>query len=689
MRGDFQIEAWCVQPAVNRLVRNGEVIQLEPKIMQVLLCLVEHAGEVVTRESLVARVWPDVFVSDDVLHRAIRELRRVFGDSASAPTYIETIRKRGYRLMVPVGLAPADAQPARAFRARGSFAAVATVAALAVVSAVVVLVTRSGELGPQASARFVPIVSGPLNETDPAMSPDGRQIAFVQREPDDSASADIYIRDLASSHVTRVTDDSAADRLPSWSPDGRQLAFVRTTPASCDIVIRTLATNADANAGPCGNREDSKVAWSADGRALLTSHASDPHAASSWRIVRIDIGNGSQTVLTDPPEGIIGDHSPAVSPDGSLVAFIRRVSGGVSDIYVSPIDGEHARRITFDDADLTGIDWSADGRSIVFSSDRAGGYSLWRVAAAGGTPGLLAGGAARMKHPVVDRAGRRVVYENWNYEINLWATPAGGELSQGAAPITRTSDLWNLYPQISPDGSRIAYVSTQSGAHELWVANRDGSAGRQVTHAAGAVRSPRWSPDGRRVVYLARGRDAVDVYQVDVATRAVSAVTATAANEVAPSFSHDGRRVLFGAADAKGRWQVWSVEVNTGGDPRLELANAVAAQPAPDGLSLYFTRPDRPGLWRASGESSHPERVLDTINAGNTHGWAVQDDGIYYVAETGDAIQLRRMPLTGGESHHVANLTQFTWPGFSIASDGSVLYARWDRRESNLMSLEY
>jgi DNA-binding winged helix-turn-helix (wHTH) protein len=54
--------------------------------MQVLLCLVEHAGEVVTRESLVARVWPDVFVSDDVLHRAIRELRRVFGDSASAPT---------------------------------------------------------------------------------------------------------------------------------------------------------------------------------------------------------------------------------------------------------------------------------------------------------------------------------------------------------------------------------------------------------------------------------------------------------------------------------------------------------------------------------------------------------------------------------------------------------------------------
>ena len=57
-----------------------------------------------TREQLVARVWPDVFVSDDVLHRAIRELRRAFGDETANPTYVETIRKRGYRLIAPSAL---------------------------------------------------------------------------------------------------------------------------------------------------------------------------------------------------------------------------------------------------------------------------------------------------------------------------------------------------------------------------------------------------------------------------------------------------------------------------------------------------------------------------------------------------------------------------------------------------------
>ena len=701
MSGDFQLAEWSVQPAVNRLVRGDQVIRLEPKIMQVLVCLSENAGDVVTRETLIARVWPDVFVTDDVLHRAIRELRRVLGDSPSTPTYIETIRKRGYRLIAPASMAHGIAVPppmesphskdheARAFGARRTFAAVAAGVVLAVVAAVVALATRPGELGPQASARFVPIVSGPLNETDPAMSPDGRHIAFVQREPDDTASADIYIQDLSSGRVTRVTDHAAADRMPSWSPDGLRLAFVRTTSASCDIVIRTLTTHAEASGGLCGNPEDPRLAWNANSRALLTSQTADPRAASRWRIVYIDIASGSRTVLTDPPAGIIGDHSPAVSPDGESMAFIRRVSGGVADIYVADIDGSDARRVTFDDADLTGIDWLADGRSIVFSSDRAGGYSLWRVAAAGGVPELLAGGAARMKHPVVDRAGRRVIYENWNYEINVWRAYARAESHQAAAPITHTSDLWNLYPQISPDGASIAYVSTQSGAHELWIANREGLATRQVTRGMGAVSSPRWSPDGRRIVYLARGRGAVDVYQVDVTSGAIATVTATAANEVAPSFSRDGRRILFGAANATGQWQVWSVDANTGGDARIELPNAVAAQPAPDGLALYFTRPDQPGLWRVSAGASQPERMLDGISTANTHGWTIADDGIYYVEEVADAIQLRRVALNGGESHPVATLTQFTWPGFSVANDGAVLYARWDRRQSNLMSLEY
>jgi Tol biopolymer transport system component/DNA-binding winged helix-turn-helix (wHTH) protein len=721
MSGDFQIGDWSVQPAVNRLTRGDQVVRLEPKVMQVLVQLAEQSGEVVPREELIARVWPDVFVTDDVLHRAVRELRRAFGDSTAAPCYIETIRKRGYRLMIsptrdatapaaaPRGLSPNPGSvPSSGDRPRErgqsprtwqppatwQFPTLAAAVALAVAAAVLIVATRSNDLAPDAHARFVPIISGPLNESDPALSPDGRRIAFVQREAGGTSSADIYIRDLAGGEATQVTQNPASDRKPVWSPDAARLAFIRETSNSCDIVLTTLAAQRETRVGPCGNREDPALTWTPDGRALLTSKAANDHDSSGWRIVRIDLATDTMMPLTSPPAGSVGDHSPVASPNGRYVAFIRRASGGVADVYVASADGSNVRRITFDEADLTGIDWSADGRSIVYSSDRAGGYSLWRVPVDGGASTLIAGGAARMKHPAADRTSRRVVYENWNYEINVWQAALTGSQQPNSStrPITRTSELWNLYPQVSPDGARVAYVSTQSGSHELWIAGRDGSNARQLTHVRrGIVKSPRWSPDGRRILYLARGQGSMDVHCVDVATGSITNVTATTTNEVAPAWSHDGSRILFGAPDANGAWNVWSVAAGTVNPARLEITNAVAAQPSSDGRAVYYTRPDEPGVWRATTAGDETaRRVIDGIARGDTLAWLVTDRGVYFVVERDDTVLLRLADLDGRHARDVATLSQLTWPGFSVSPDGStVLYARWDRRDSNLMSIEY
>ena len=91
----FQVGEWRVHPSLNRISRNGHDQRVEPKVMRVLETLAEKPGEVVSRDDLVARIWPGVFVTDDVLHRTIRELRRAFGDDTANPRYIETIRKRG------------------------------------------------------------------------------------------------------------------------------------------------------------------------------------------------------------------------------------------------------------------------------------------------------------------------------------------------------------------------------------------------------------------------------------------------------------------------------------------------------------------------------------------------------------------------------------------------------------------
>src|SRR5262245_44737657 len=99
----FRLARYRVDPSLNRITApSGETVQVEPKIMQVLIVLAERPGDVVSRDDLMARVWNGVFVTDDALHRAIRELRRIFGDAAEQPRVIETIRKRGYRLIAEI-----------------------------------------------------------------------------------------------------------------------------------------------------------------------------------------------------------------------------------------------------------------------------------------------------------------------------------------------------------------------------------------------------------------------------------------------------------------------------------------------------------------------------------------------------------------------------------------------------------
>lgn len=99
----FRLGPWVVRPSLNSISSKRNVTRLEPKAMEVLVCLAKHAGEVTLKEELFRTVWADTFVGDDVLTRCISDLRKAFDDDPKAPRTIETIPKRGYRLLETVG----------------------------------------------------------------------------------------------------------------------------------------------------------------------------------------------------------------------------------------------------------------------------------------------------------------------------------------------------------------------------------------------------------------------------------------------------------------------------------------------------------------------------------------------------------------------------------------------------------
>jgi len=124
VEGHFRLGPWLVKPSLNIAVRNGTTSRLTPKAMEVLVCLAEHAGEPVSKEKLIEEVWPQTFVGDDALKGLVAEIRRVLEDDAKQPRIIETIAKRGYRLIAPIewidGKAGASAERVQPETVRGS-----------------------------------------------------------------------------------------------------------------------------------------------------------------------------------------------------------------------------------------------------------------------------------------------------------------------------------------------------------------------------------------------------------------------------------------------------------------------------------------------------------------------------------------------------------------------------------------
>jgi len=133
-QGNLKVGDWTVEPNLNQFSRPGQTARVEPKVMSVLVHLANRPGEVVTREALLSAIWPTVVVGDDSLSQAINKLRRALEDDPEKPAYIQTVTKKGYRLVAAV-MPLSQASPPADARLRPRAYLLAAVTTLALVAA--------------------------------------------------------------------------------------------------------------------------------------------------------------------------------------------------------------------------------------------------------------------------------------------------------------------------------------------------------------------------------------------------------------------------------------------------------------------------------------------------------------------------------------------------------------------------
>jgi len=726
--GDYRIGDWLIRPRINSMERNGETVHLEPKVMQVLLALSSEPGEVVTREQLISTVWPGVFVGDDVLIRAISELRRSFSDNPREPRIIQTVPKVGYLLIGEVTQVPSTrpghepasgtrhaeaSNPVTAEPQELAFAASAavptsstrrpgspsrTLIAIGALSVLViagvawtVLAIRSNHhVSRSQGYTSRPLTTDPGSELQPSFSPDGGAVAFVWRKVGER-NGHIYVKQLGSESPVRLTAGTAEDLSPAWSPDGRWIAFIRhdETRASIVIIPPIGGSEEEVYTFPINNVwEYGGITWTADGKGLIFPQQVSPQAPSV--LVELTINGRSVRALTSPPQDWDGDWTPAISPDGTKLAFVRGPDGSAHDVYVMKLPDGMPQRLTNDGRLIWGLTWASDSSEVVFSSNRSGSISLWRVSVKGGTPEHEPAGGDSAYSPSIAKQGSRLVYAHGTATWSILATDLDGPNPETESEILTSSEQ-DSSPHVSPAGDKIAFQSWRSGLQEIWTARIDGSNPIQLTNGGASAGSPSWSHDGRHIAFDARVESFAHIYVIDANGGTPRAITNGSYNDIVPSWSADDRWIYFGSIRS-GSWQIWKIASDgSGAAQQVTTGGGIEALESEDAKWIYFVHFAQPGLWRCPLTGGPEQKIFDGPPTGHLNYWTVGRGYVYSLFEQGGHFTLQRIdPETGRVQFvHALKHDPTLFAGLSLTPDGKrILFAVQEQVSSGLTLVE-
>ncbi len=642
-------------------LRNGPTrLKVPDQSIAILQALLDAPGELVTREALRDRLWgPDTFVDYEAgLNAAVRRLREALNDSADTPRYVETLPRRGYRFIAPVevvslrlpetstGIDAADvsadaamaAAPGRRVRARRAALAVLAVALLGT-ALWAGLWSNNNNAAPTAAARPVPITRFPGIEVEPAISPTGNLVAFAWDGKNED-NFDIYVRSIDGSSQLRLTSDAAAEHTPAWSPDGQRIAFLRVVGERRMIMVvpalggpEQLLFEAEGSEGSAWGIGGWSfgLSFTPDGKHLVFG---DRNSSLTSAIFLYSLADGQRRQLTQPPANLSDIH-PVVSPDGRYLAFVRlnRLSRG-GNVFLQNLEhlqpsGEPTQ-LTFGHS-VTAFDWTRDSRSVVHDAGLVD-PGLWRVSVGGGASELVWANI-RTAMPSLARSGAGVVYQTGGIDSNIW------ELRTPSSPTRQPSrdELFRLIEstagdqdmRLSPDGTRIAFVSLRSGHSELWVSKRDGSEVRRLTNYEGwRVGSPSWSFNGTSIAFdaIAPG-GSWNLYVVAAdGNPVIRTVISDTYDNVRPSWSLDGQWIYF-ASNRTHEWQIWKMP-SAGGTPvPITRGGGLDSIVSPDGRHLYYAKaPPVEGIWEVPFDGGPEVKVVER---GRSLAFDVADTGIF------------------------------------------------------------
>lgn len=638
----YYINGWVIDIESDQLLKGERTIKLEPKIMSVLVCLIENQGLLVSKDYLLQTVWNDVTITDHPVIRAISQLRKIFADNARNPRIIETTSKKGYRLICPVEkivncdlntfqqkLQPPITQMSAAPQ---QIALKEKVIILALCLLLLLLVgnflpTNSLIMTEQlfAGRNAIPLTASLGIEKFPAFSPDEQHIVYSHKDPQ-TEQWDLYLKEIHGS-PKQLTDTPQQEMGARFTYGQDKIAYIQKESDGSSIIAMDLKDQSTTEVMRLYDQRIVSFDWSVPARSI--AYAAMNTATYPTALFIQTLENGQKRQITSPGERFYGDRYPAFSPEGKWVAFARMDTKYNDDVFIVSTEDGQLKRLTFDNQIIFGLDWSPVNNNIIYCVYDHGEYHLKSLNTDGKSQFLTTSYIdGQGIFPSVSNSGKFISFEHWTNRKNIYNATvdlANGSISDPGLVVSSSAGDWN--GKISPNGKQVVFLSERSGRNELWMSNIDGSDLRRITSMKVPYNCmPSWAPDGSNFVFAHKSGELYTTYRYYPDADSTVLLETDA---VVPEYSRDGNSIYFSSMRS-GDWRVWKMPASGGDAVQLTRDNGFAAMESVDGRTVYYCKRGEKGIWQLL-EGGGEEQVIKDLGIIDTQNWLVVESGIYYV----------------------------------------------------------
>ena len=645
---DFQLGEFRISPNRHIVAEGGRETKVPPKVMAVLVALARQAPKVVTRESLIEGLWDgNAYVGQRAVTDAIWRLRRIFGSASDEDSLIETIPKRGYRLIEApkpcqnanaLASDPASQQSVRKPGKQGkriiSLGIILVLTGLAWFAAKRTFF-RSHTLPAAAPISQRPLTHYPGKEHSPAVSPDGRILAFIrERQP---GSGTVFQLDLTApqNKPVQLGQSELNESMPAWSPGGRQLAVIRHQGQERQIAVTTLGTGQWLTLPTTKVHPFSALSWQPDGRGLIYTASTGDSGGflAKWSF------DESREIPLSQPSGKAIPIAAKFSPDGKTIALIQRnLTNFIHDLVL--IENGQWRNLSHSAWDTLHFQWSPGGSAIRLTT-YLNPHTLFEW---------------RQDNPTLQPVARFELLDLTDFALGpgeaLYAarSDSRGRLrafSQNQGPtLDFTTSLGSDHsPHWSATRQQLVFISNRGGSAQLWTTDGQGQNPNCLTDFPELLWQPSWSPDSRAIAFVGwtSGTNHHDLYLLELETGATRQITADDYHYMGiPSWRANGKSVLVGRMKDS-VWRLCSIEIASRQVTDLPI-EAFFAQETEDGAGLYYCRNGKKGLWYRDWTTGRETRVLDAAILESQ--WVMASNQIFLVIDGPNTLQFAEYNLT-------------------------------------------